>query len=82
MSGSVQTPSPHRWGDDFGHTAVKVDGQYHGPVVWVKDASRSVPVVSQLLSEEQRGAISTGATAGLRRDPRPAAAKAGEWPLP
>ena len=25
------------------HTAVKVDPKYHGPVVWVKDASRSVP---------------------------------------
>ncbi len=36
------------------HTAVKVDGKYHGPVVWVKDASRSVPVVAQLLSDEQR----------------------------
>jgi 5-methyltetrahydrofolate--homocysteine methyltransferase len=36
------------------HTAVKVAPQYRGPVVWVKDASRSVPVVSQLLSPEQR----------------------------
>lgn len=36
------------------HTAVKVDEQYSGPVVWVKDASRSVPVVSQLLSSSQR----------------------------
>ncbi|MFL6091280.1 MAG: vitamin B12 dependent-methionine synthase activation domain-containing protein, partial [Aeromicrobium sp.] len=36
------------------HTAVKVDEKYAGPVVWVKDASRSVPVVSQLLSEEGR----------------------------
>ncbi|HEY8308554.1 MAG TPA: methionine synthase [Lapillicoccus sp.] len=36
------------------HTAVKVDEKYHGPVVWVKDASRSVPVVSQLLSDDQR----------------------------
>jgi 5-methyltetrahydrofolate--homocysteine methyltransferase len=36
------------------HTAVKVDGKYHGPVVWVKDASRSVPVVAALLSEEKR----------------------------
>ena len=42
------------------HTAVKVDGQYHGPVVWVKDASRSVPVVSQLLSDGQRGAFLDG----------------------
>ncbi|MGQ0619786.1 MAG: methionine synthase [Panacagrimonas sp.] len=32
------------------HTAVKIDKSYHGPVVWVKDASRSVPVVSALLS--------------------------------
>jgi len=36
------------------HTAVKVDPRYHGPVVWVKDASRSVPVVASLLSEERR----------------------------
>jgi 5-methyltetrahydrofolate--homocysteine methyltransferase len=36
------------------HTAVKVDQRYHGPVVWVKDASRSVPVVASLLSDEQR----------------------------
>ena len=36
------------------HTAVKVTPQYHGPVIWVKDASRSVPVVAALLSDEQR----------------------------
>ncbi len=36
------------------HTAVKVDPAYSGPVVWVKDASRSVPVASALLSDEQR----------------------------
>ena len=36
------------------HTAVKVTPKYHGPVVWVKDASRSVPVVAALLSDEQR----------------------------
>ncbi len=39
------------------HTAVKVDQRYHGPVVWVKDASRSVPVVSSLLSDAQRPAL-------------------------
>ena len=38
------------------HTAVKVDPKYHGPVVWVKDASRSVPVA---------------AVAAVRRAPRP-----------
>ena len=36
------------------HTAVKVDRKYPGPVVWVKDASRSVPVVAALLSDDQR----------------------------
>ena len=36
------------------HTAVKVDQKYDGPVVWVKDASRSVPVAAALLSDEQR----------------------------
>jgi 5-methyltetrahydrofolate--homocysteine methyltransferase len=36
------------------HTAVKVDPKYDGPVVWVKDASRSVPVVAALLSAERR----------------------------
>src|SRR3954466_565362 len=36
------------------HTAVKVAPRYHGPVIWVKDASRSVPVVADLLSDERR----------------------------
>ena len=63
------------------HTAVKVDGQYHGPVVWVKDASRSVPVVSQLLSEEQRGAFLDGVTADFDAIRARHAAKAGERPL-
>jgi 5-methyltetrahydrofolate--homocysteine methyltransferase len=36
------------------HTAVKVDGKYDGPVVWVKDASRSVPTLAALLSPTQR----------------------------
>ena len=36
------------------HTSVKIDPAYEGPVVWVKDASRSVPVAAALLSEEQR----------------------------
>ena len=41
------------------HTAVKVDEKYHGPVVWVKDASRSVPVVSSLLSDDLRPKLLT-----------------------
>ncbi len=36
------------------HTAVKVDPRYDGPVVWVKDASRSVPTAAALLSPERR----------------------------
>jgi 5-methyltetrahydrofolate--homocysteine methyltransferase len=36
------------------HTAVKVDRKYDGPVVWVKDASRSVPTVAALLHETKR----------------------------
>jgi 5-methyltetrahydrofolate--homocysteine methyltransferase len=36
------------------HTAVKIAPAYHGPVVHVKDASRSVGVVERLLRPEQR----------------------------
>jgi 5-methyltetrahydrofolate--homocysteine methyltransferase len=39
------------------HTAVKVDPKYDGPVVWVKDASRSVPVTSALLHETRRDTL-------------------------
>ena len=63
------------------HTAVKVDGQYHGPVVWVKDASRSVPVVSQLLSDGQRGAFLDGITKDYDTIRVRHAAKSGERPL-
>jgi 5-methyltetrahydrofolate--homocysteine methyltransferase len=41
------------------HTAVKIDPAYDGPVVWVKDASRSVPVVSALLDQKQRSQLMT-----------------------
>ena len=34
------------------HTAVKIDPNYSGPVVHVLDASKSVPVVSNLLSQD------------------------------
>jgi 5-methyltetrahydrofolate--homocysteine methyltransferase len=39
------------------HTAVKVAPRRTGPVVWVKDASRSVPVAAALLSDAQRPAL-------------------------
>ncbi len=36
------------------HTAVKIAPHYSGPVVYVPDASRSVPVAQQLISVESR----------------------------
>lgn len=36
------------------HTAVKIAQHYSGPVVHVNDASKSVPVASNLLSKDQR----------------------------
>jgi 5-methyltetrahydrofolate--homocysteine methyltransferase len=36
------------------HTAVKIAPNYSGPVVYVADASRSVPVAQSLISEESR----------------------------
>ncbi|MCC7487480.1 MAG: methionine synthase [Burkholderiales bacterium] len=44
------------------HTAVKIAPHYHGPVIWVADASRSVGVCGNLLSDELR--------AGYLRDVR------------
>ncbi|RMG79306.1 MAG: methionine synthase, partial [Bacteroidetes bacterium] len=35
------------------HTAVKIEPEYSGPVVYVLDASRSVPIVSTLLGEDK-----------------------------
>ena len=39
------------------HTAVKIDPQYAGPVVYVKDASRSVGVCQQLVTPATRDAF-------------------------
>lgn len=36
------------------HTAVKIDGAYDGPVMWVKDASRSVPVAARFVDSKAR----------------------------
>lgn len=36
------------------HTAVKIEPSYSNPVIHVKDASKSVPVVSSLLSHQNR----------------------------
>src|SRR3954467_14553370 len=45
------------------HTAVKGSPRYEGPVIWVKDASRSVPVAAQLLSPERRDQLLTDTAA-------------------
>ncbi|MEB3023975.1 methionine synthase [[Mycobacterium] crassicus] len=39
------------------HTAVKISPRRSGPVIWVKDASRSVPVVAALLDDTKRPAL-------------------------
>ncbi|KQU68644.1 methionine synthase [Phycicoccus sp. Root101] len=63
------------------HTAVKVDQQYHGPVVWVKDASRSVPVVSKLLADDQREVLMADVKADFDALRARHAAKSTERPL-
>ncbi len=53
------------------HTAVKIDPVYEGPVVHVLDASRSVPVASELISAETRDRFKTNIKkeyAALRKD--------------
>jgi 5-methyltetrahydrofolate--homocysteine methyltransferase len=49
------------------HTAVKIDPQYAGPVVYVKDASRSVGICQQLISSETREAFVAHAKAEHER---------------
>ncbi len=39
------------------HTSVKIDPQYHGPVMYVADASRAVGVAGTLLSKDKRDAF-------------------------
>ena len=45
------------------HTAVKVAPHYSGPAVHVLDASKSVPAVAALVSDEQRDAFVAGTAA-------------------
>ncbi|HEX5985211.1 MAG TPA: vitamin B12 dependent-methionine synthase activation domain-containing protein, partial [Nocardioides sp.] len=63
------------------HTAVKVSPKYHGPVVWVKDASRSVPVASALLSDEQRPQLLADVEADYESIRRRHAEKRNDRPL-
>ncbi len=39
------------------HTALKIAPHYRAPALWVKDASRAVGVMQQLISPEQRDAL-------------------------
>jgi 5-methyltetrahydrofolate--homocysteine methyltransferase len=53
------------------HTAVKIDPAYEGPVVHVLDASRSVPVATELISPEARDGFTKKVKleyAALRKD--------------
>jgi 5-methyltetrahydrofolate--homocysteine methyltransferase len=45
------------------HTAVRIEPEYDGPVVYVQDASRAVGVMSQLLSETARDTFVEGVRA-------------------
>ena len=38
------------------HTALKIAPAYHGPVIWMKDASMNAPTAAQFISEESRQA--------------------------
>ena len=42
------------------HTAVKIEPQYHGPVIHVADASRAVGVAASLLDVDRRVAFAAG----------------------
>jgi 5-methyltetrahydrofolate--homocysteine methyltransferase len=63
------------------HTAVKIDQRYSAPVVWVKDASRSVPAVSSLLSTTRREAFLAEVSRDYESIRARHAAKSAERPL-
>ncbi|MFV0251847.1 MAG: methionine synthase [Beutenbergiaceae bacterium] len=63
------------------HTAVKVSPVYDGPVVWVKDASRSVPTAAALLSDTQRPELMAQVEADYEVLRARHAAKANDRPL-
>ncbi len=63
------------------HTAVKIAPNYSGPVVYVPDASRSVPVTQNLLSKEAREAYVAEVRADYEKVRRQHAEKKGPGPL-
>jgi 5-methyltetrahydrofolate--homocysteine methyltransferase len=67
------------------HTAVKIDPQYQGPVIYVKDASRAVGVCQQLATPGTREAYVAGIKAEherRREQHRNKSAKAPQLSLP
>ena len=67
------------------HTAVKIAPHYEGPVVYVPDASRSVGVCSDLLSDERAATLHRRAERRLRAGARAARQQEGRrrwsrWP--
>jgi 5-methyltetrahydrofolate--homocysteine methyltransferase len=67
------------------HTAVKIDPHYRGPVIYVKDASRSVGVCQQLVTPGSRDAYVAGIKAEherRREQHRNKSAKAPQLSLP
>ncbi|MEX2198286.1 MAG: methionine synthase, partial [Burkholderiales bacterium] len=63
------------------HTAVKIAPNYSGPVVYVPDASRSVPVTQSLLSRDARDAYIAEVRADYERIRLQHAGKKGSGPL-
>ncbi len=63
------------------HTAVKIAPYYHGPVVWVPDASRSVGVCSNLLSTDLSASYRAEVAAEYDRIRTQHAAKQGPGPM-
>ncbi len=63
------------------HTAVKIAPAYSGPVVYVPDASRSVPAVQSLLSRDARGGYVASVRADYDRIRAQHAEKKGPGPL-
>jgi len=63
------------------HTAVKIAPHYSGPVVYVPDASRSVPVTQSLLSKDAREAYVAEVRADYEKLRRQHAEKKGPGPL-
>jgi len=63
------------------HTAVKIEPNYSGPVVYVPDASRSVSVTQSLLSAEARDAYAAEVRADYEKIRHQHASKKGPGPL-